>query len=109
MAYDEGLDQRIREVMAELPGYVEKKMFGGVGYMLQGNMACGVNKDDLIIRVGPNNYTEALEQPHTRQFDLTGRPMKGWVVVIPEGCASDSDLQEWIAKGVSYALSLPAK
>ena len=109
MAYDEGLAQRVREVIAELPGYVEKKMFGGVGYMLQGNMACGVNKDDLIIRVGPDHYKEALEQPHTREFDLTGRPMKGWVVVIPEGCASDSDLQEWIAKGVSYALSLPAK
>ena len=109
MAYDEGLAQRVREVMCNLPGYVEKKMFGGVGYMLHGNMACGVNKDDLIVRVGPDQYTSSLEKQHTKVFDLTGRSMKGWVVITPEGCAADTDLQYWIEKGVAFALSLPAK
>ena len=109
MAYDEGLAHRIREELVELPGFDEKKMFGGVGFMLQGNMACGVNKDDLIVRVGPARYEEALAQPHTRVFDLTGRPMKGWVVVTPDGYESDADLTSWVQQGVDFALSLPAK
>jgi TfoX/Sxy family transcriptional regulator of competence genes len=109
MAYDEGLAQRIREAMEEYPGLVEKKMFGGVGFMLQGNMACGVNKEDLIVRVGPDHHEEAHAQPHTRPFDMTGRAMKGWVVVVANGYESDSDLKGWVQKGVDFALSLPAK
>ena len=109
MAYDSTLALRVSNLLANSVELDEKKMFGGVGYMLHGNMACGVNKDDLIIRVGPEKYTSALEQPHTRQFDLTGRPMKGWVVVTPEGCESDSDLQAWVQQGVAFALSLPKK
>lgn len=109
MAYDEGLAQRIRDSLQEAPGLVEKKMFGGIGYMLQGNMACGVNQDTLIVRVGPDLYEEALSRPHTRVFDMTGRPMKGWVVVAPEGIEEDDDLDQWIQQGVDFALSLPAK
>lgn len=109
MPYDEGLAQRVREALIELPGLVEKKMFGGVGFMLQGNMACGVNRDDLIVRVGPARYEEALAESHTRPFDMTGRPMKGWVVVMPAGCASDADLERWVQQGVACALSLPPK
>jgi TfoX/Sxy family transcriptional regulator of competence genes len=109
MAYDEGLAQRIRDSLQETPGLVEKKMFGGIGYMLQGNMACGVNQDTLIVRVGPDLYEEALSRPHTRVFDMTGRPMKGWVVVAPEGIEEDDDLDQWIQQGVDFALSLPAK
>ena len=109
MAYDEGLAHRIREELVELAGLDEKKMFGGVGYMLRGNMACGVNKDDLIVRVGPARYEEALAQPHTRVFDMTGRPMKGWIVVTPDGYESDDDLKDWVQQGVDFALSLPAK
>ncbi|MGD9049397.1 MAG: TfoX/Sxy family protein [Anaerolineae bacterium] len=109
MAYDEGLAQRIRDSLQEAPGLVEKKMFGGIGYMLQGNMACGVNQDTLIVRVGPDRYEEALSRPHTRVFDMTGRPMKGWVVVAPEGIEEDDDLDQWIQQGVDFALSLPAK
>ena len=109
MAYDESLAQRVREQMSELPGYVEKKMFGGVGFMLHGNMACGVNGTDLIVRVGPERYESALAEPHTRPFDMTGRPMRGWVVVIAEGYEADEDLQAWVQQGVEYALSLPAK
>ena len=77
--------------------------------MLRGNMACGVNKDDLIVRVGPARYEEALAQPHTRVFDMTGRPMKGWIVVTPDGYESDDDLKDWVQQGVDFALSLPAK
>ncbi|MBW2204179.1 MAG: TfoX/Sxy family protein [Deltaproteobacteria bacterium] len=99
MAYNEDLAQRVREEMSALPSYVEKKMFGGVGFMLQGNMACGVNGTDLIVRVGP----------HTKLFDMTGRPMKGWVVVLAEGYEANGDLKAWVQQGVRYALSLPAK
>ena len=111
MAYDEGLAQRIGEVLDELapPGRDEKKMFGGIGYLIQGNMACGVHKEHLIVRVGPARYQEALAAPHTRVFDMTGRAMKGWVMVSPDGCASDADLKAWVRQGVDFARSLPAK
>ena len=109
MAHDEGLAQRIREALGELPGLVEKKMFGGVGFMVQGNMACGVNKDDLIVRVGAEQYAEALAKPHTRPFDMTGRPMKGWVMVASDGYESDDALKNWVQQGVDFALSLPPK
>jgi TfoX/Sxy family transcriptional regulator of competence genes len=109
MPYDEGLAQRVREEMIELPSYVEKKMFGGIGFMLRGNMACGVNGEDLIVRVGPERYEDALAQPHTKPFDMTGRPMKGWVMVSPEGVEADEDLRDWVQQGVEFASSLPAK
>jgi len=109
MAFDEGLAERIRMVLGGQPGLVEKKMFGGVGFMLQGNMACGVNKDDLIVRVGPERYEEAVIRPHTKDFDMTGRPMKGWVVVTPPGYENDEDLESWVGEGVNFALSLPPK
>jgi hypothetical protein len=109
VAYDEGLAQRVREILEELPGYTEKKMFGGIGFMLQGNMACGVNGDDLIVRVGPEQGEEALARPHARVFDFTGRPMRGWVMVAPDGTAPDEDLQRWVQQGMDFALSLPPK
>ncbi len=109
MAYDEGLAQRIREALGELPGLVEKKMFGGIGFMVQGNMACGVNKDDLIVRVGPERYEEALARAHTRPFDMTGRPMKGWVMVSADGYESADALKSWVQQGVQFALTLPPK
>jgi TfoX/Sxy family transcriptional regulator of competence genes len=109
MAYDEGLAQRIQGSLQETPGLVEKKMFGGIGYMLHGNMACGVNQDTLIVRVGPDRYEEALSRPHTKVFDMTGRPMRGWIVVTPEGIEEDDKLEQWIQQGVDFALSLPPK
>jgi len=109
MAYDEILDQRIRAALADAPGMTAKKMFGGVGYMIKGNMACGVNQENLIVRVGPDNYMDALAEPHTRVFDMTGRPMKGWVVVEPDGVKTATTLNGWIQKGVDFALSLPPK
>jgi TfoX/Sxy family transcriptional regulator of competence genes len=109
MAYDEGLAQRIGDMLGEQPGLVEKKMFGGVGFLLHGNMACGVHKDALIVRVGPERYDEALKRPHTRPFDMTGRPMKGWVMVAADGYEADDDLNSWVQQGIEFALSLPPK
>lgn len=109
MAFDEGLAQRIREQLEEVPGVVGKKMFGGVGFLVQGNMACGVHQDNLIVRIGPEQNAEALAQPHTRQFDITSRPMKGWIFVTPGGYETDSDLRRWLEQGLDFALSLPPK
>ena len=109
MAYDENAAKRIQLIIGDHPGLVEKKMFGGVGFMLQGNMACGVNKDDLIMRVGLDNYDKLVVQPHARPFDFTGHPMKGWVMVAPDGYTSEKDLNEWVQRGVDFALSLPPK
>lgn len=109
MAYDQGLAQRIRAELAQLPNLSEKEMFGGVGFMINGNMACGVNKDEMIVRVGPEKYDQALQKPHTRVFDFTGRPMKGWIMIGPQGYESDEDLKYWIEQGLSFAQSLPEK
>jgi hypothetical protein len=109
VAHDEALEQRIGEALAEQPGLVAKRMFGGVGFMLQGNMACGVHKEMLIVRVGPERYEAALGRPHTRVFDMTGRPMRGWVMVEPDGVGSDAELTAWVQQGVEFALSLPPK
>lgn len=109
MAYNESLAQRIRVILYEMPGLVEKKMFGGVGFILHGNPACGVHKDALIVRVGPEKHQEALSRPHTWQFDITGKPMAGWVMVGAGGFESDKDLKAWVHQGVEFALTLPPK
>ena len=109
MAYDKALAQRIREVLAREPGLTEKKMFGGVGFLIRGNMACGVHGDDLIVRVGPAHYSEALAQPCARVFDMTGRPMVGWVEVASPGVALPVDLRRWVELGVEHVKTLPAK
>jgi TfoX/Sxy family transcriptional regulator of competence genes len=109
MAYNEALAVRLRQLLDGQPELVEKKMFGGIGFMLRGNMACGLNKDDLIVRVGPENYETAVIRPYARPFDITGRPMKGWVMVAPDGYAADDDLKSWVEEGVDLALSLPPK
>jgi TfoX/Sxy family transcriptional regulator of competence genes len=109
MACDEGLAQRIRELLEEEPGFDEKRMFGGIGFLIYGNMACGIIGDDLIVRVGTENYEDLLQSPHVRKFDLTGRPMRGWLMVSPEGCESDDNLSGWVERGLDFALSLPPK
>jgi TfoX/Sxy family transcriptional regulator of competence genes len=109
MAFNEELAQRIRDLVDSSPGYTEKKMFGGIGFLIFGNMACGVNQADLIIRVGPDNYQAALSKPAVEVFDLTGRPMTGWIVVKPTGYHRDLDLEEWVRQGLEFALSLPQK
>ena len=109
MAYDEKLAARVREVLAGRSGLIEKKMFGGIGYLLDGNMACGVHGESLIVRVGPEDYQEALDQPNVGFFDITGRPMTGWVMVGPAGTQDEKSLERWVELGAAYALSLPAK
>jgi TfoX/Sxy family transcriptional regulator of competence genes len=109
MAFDEGLAERMRELLAERPGITEKKMFGGLGFILDGNMCCGIVGDDLMVRVGPEAHDEALALPHARPMDFTGRPMKGFLYVGPDGVESDEDLAAWIGRGVDFAASLPPK
>lgn len=109
MAYDEGLAERIREELSDVPAVTEKKMFGGLSFLVQGNMACGVIGTEMVVRVGQEQYKEAMLRPHSREMDFTGRSMKGWVYVGEAGYESDGDLAEWVQMGVGYALSLPAK
>jgi TfoX/Sxy family transcriptional regulator of competence genes len=109
MPYDEGLAQRIREMLAEEEGVSEKRMFGGIAFLLKGNMSVGVVKDTLMVRVGPAAYERLVGKRHARKMDFTGRPMKGFVYVAPEGLESDRDLARWISRGVAYARSLPGK
>ena len=109
MAYDEALAQRIRAALPGIPGIIEKKMFGGIAFMVDGNMACGVSKDNLMVRISPDATDAALAQPHVRVFDMTGRPVKGWVLVEPAGIQADDDLKRWMEQGVVYAQSLPPK
>ena len=109
MAYDEILAARVDRLLASRSGFSEKKMFGGVGYLFHGNMACGVNGQNLIVRVGPEKYQRALDDPDTDVFDMTGRPMTGWIVVKPSGTDSDEGLSQWVDRGVAFALTLPPK
>lgn len=109
MAYDEKLAQRIRDTLKGQPGLTEKKMFGGVGFMLNGNMACGVYKSEMIVRIDQSQHDAAVSKPNVRTFDITGKAMKGWILVGLQACASDKDLKTWVNMGVQYALSLPRK
>jgi TfoX/Sxy family transcriptional regulator of competence genes len=109
MAYDESLAARIRQALNDEPGVLEKKMFGGLAFMASGNMACGVVGDELMVRVGPDAYDDALARPHARICDFTGRPMKGLVMVGRSGFQSDADLASWLQAGAAFARSLPAK
>jgi hypothetical protein len=109
VAYSEELAQRIRDEIGDHPAVVEKQMFGGIAFMVQGNMSVGVAGDELMVRVGKESDEAALAESHVRPFDLSGRPMAGWVLVGPEGIAADADLSGWIDTGVTYAESLPPK
>ena len=103
------LVERIRSVLANQKGIVEKKMFGGISFMLNGNLACGVLGDEMIVRVGPDGYEDAMLQPNTRTFDFSGKAMKGWITVKAEGCTKDSDIRAWVRRGTEYAATLPPK
>lgn len=109
MAYNEELADRIRASLDGHPGLIERKMFGGITFMVHGNMCCGVVSDELMVRVGPDNHEASLALPHARPMDFTGRPMKGMVFVGPEGIDEDGVLAEWIGRGVDFAQSLPKK
>lgn len=108
MAYDEALAERLRERLAEVGDAGERKMFGGLTFMVNGNMAVGVMGDDLIVRLAPDDAQAALAQPGAREFDFTGRPMRGWVVVAGEAL-DDEVLDQWVAQACAHNATLPPK
>ncbi len=105
MAYDEVLADRVRDVSG---GLAEKKMFGGIAFLLAGNMAVGVHGDDLIVRVSRDDHAALLAEPGARPFDMTGKPMAGWLLVAGD-VLDDDVLRAWVDRGVAYAGSLPPK
>ena len=109
MGYDEALAERIRDHLGDLPGLREQKMFGGLSFLVNGHMSCGVLEEDLVVRVGPDAYEEALAEPHARKMDFTHRPLRGFVYVAPAGTGNDESLAAWVDRGVAYARSLPPK
>ena len=108
MAHNLKLADRIRSELKGFP-FVEKKMFSGAGFLLNGNLACGVNKDNLIVRVDPGKHAALLKKPHVKPFDMTGKPMKGWLLVEAAGYRTDKQLGTWVKEGVEFALRLPPK
>ena len=109
MAYSESLARRIRDLIGKRHGVAEKKMFGSVGFLLNGNMLVGVWKDSLIARLGPEKAAEALHEPNVVEFDITGKSMKGWVMVEPDGVENDDQLRGWIQRCADFVSTLPKK
>ena len=109
MAYDPKLAERVRRAVARKRGVTEKAMFGGVAFLLNGKMFCGVSSDDLMVRVGPERHEEALRRPHVRPMDFTGRPMKGYVFVGTAGCGTQRQVEGWVAKGTAFVATLDSR
>lgn len=109
MVCDLALSERIELLSVNWPGFTVKRMFGGQGYLLHGNLAFGVLKDQLIVRCGPARHAACLAREHVREFDITGRPMRGWVMIAADGLDDDRQLLEWLETGRDFAATLPAK
>lgn len=109
MAYDEGVAERLRDAYQHIPGVGERKMFGGIAFMVAGHMSCGVVDDTLMVRVGPEQYEDALKRPHAREMDFTGKPLKGFIYVAPEGFEDDAELQGWVEMSLDFVGSLPPR
>jgi hypothetical protein len=109
MPYSKQLAERIRTALGRRAGLVEKRMFGGVCFLLRGNMLVGVWEQSLIARLGPVDAARALAEPNVREFDVTGRPMRGWVMIEPDGLDRDADLAQWLARAEAFVETLPAK
>jgi TfoX/Sxy family transcriptional regulator of competence genes len=109
MAYDEDLAERVRDVVSSRADVTEREMFGGIAFMVSGNMACGVMGEDLIVRLGDEEARKALNEEGVRPFDFTGRPMKTTVYVSPERTRDDGELAEWVDAGADHATSIPSK
>ena len=109
MAYNEQLAERVSNLIGAEPSLTRKSMFGGMAYMLQGNLACCVLDDDLVVRVPKDDYATVLSEPHVREMDYSGRPMRGWVLVGPGATGDDDALAGWVRYGASTALALPPK
>ena len=109
MAFDEALAERIRSLLTRHAEVTERKMFGGIAFMVGDRMAVGIVGDDLMVRIGPDGHDAALARPHTRPMDFTGRPARGMVYVAPPGIAVDADLARWVELGAAYATSQPRR
>lgn len=108
MAYDERLAARVRALLKGQRALAEKQMFGGLAYMSQGKMFVGILKDNLVVRVGSEANDRALKEPHTRPMDFTGRPMKGYIYVSPDGVKTTVQLRKWLTRGQTFVASLPS-
>lgn len=106
MAFSESLAAHTRDTLIREPGITEKKMFGGLCFLLHGKLLVGVFKESLIVRLGPEQSPPALKKPHVGVFDITGRPMKGWVLVGPEALDRDTDLRSWVRQAVEFVSTL---
>ncbi len=109
MAYDEGLAERVRSIIGARAEVSERKMVGGIAWMLRGNMACAVLGEDVAVRLTPDDADRALAEPDTRRFDMTGRPARGFIVVAGQAVVGDDALARWVDAGADYAATLPAK
>jgi len=109
MAYDEKVAERLSKVFSGHKGAQEKKMFGGIAFMYRDHMCVGVINDLLMVRVGPEQYENALSEAHVRPMDFTGKPMKGYVYIEPAGFKTDKNLRKWVDKGIKFVETLPAK
>jgi hypothetical protein len=109
MAVDEALAERVRGQLGDVDGVAEKRMFGGLAFLVNGNMAVGVHGEELIVRLAPEETDGAVAEPHVRIFDMSGRPMKGWVLVGPGATENAEGLGAWVTRGLDFAESLPAK
>jgi TfoX/Sxy family transcriptional regulator of competence genes len=109
MPFDETLAERIRDALARKKNIEEKRMFGCICFFINGNALAGVWKNRLIARVGSDEGEAALREPHVRAFDITGRPMRKWVAVEPEGVEDDDQLKDWIQRAIKFVKTLPKK
>lgn len=109
MAFDEGLAERIRDLLRDHRGITERKMFGGLAFMRDGHMFVGILGDNLMARVGPESYAKALAQKHVREMDFTGKPLKGYIYVAPAGFESDAALESWVSRCAEFVRTLPVK
>jgi TfoX/Sxy family transcriptional regulator of competence genes len=109
MAYKEEIEKRIKKIVSDWENTTDKKMFGGVCHLLNGNMFCGVHKEFLILRLGEEKADAALKSPHARVFDITGKPMKGWVMIAEDGFKGNDDLKKWLDQAANFVKLMPAK
>lgn len=109
MGYDQQTAERVRRTLTGRPGVVEKRMVGGLSFMVDGHMCCGVTSTALMVRIGSDAYERELARPYVRPMEFAGRPLAGYVCVDPEGFPTDAALATWVQRGIDFVSTLPAK
>jgi TfoX/Sxy family transcriptional regulator of competence genes len=109
MPYDETVAKRVRNVLKRRKGVTERKMFGGIAFLVNGHMCCGVNEKNIVLRLGKEGAAEAIRERHTREMDFTGTPMASMIYLTPTGYRSEEDLKAWVDRAVQFAKTLPPK